>query len=198
MGAAGRMMKFCGIDLAGSEKGNTGFCIIDGKRMRAQILHSDEEIIAELGKEKPEIVGIDAPLSLPPGRKRITDRRGAHFRECDLELRRMGIRFFPITIGPMRMLTERGMRLAERIRMMGMRVEEAYPGAAYDLCRVPRKDAGRIKGWLRGLGFGLEGGETLDELDACAAAASVWMLVHGKGRVLGGKGGIVVPAAQTV
>lgn len=140
--------RFCGIDLAGSERGNTGFCAIFGRRMRTKVLHADGEIIAELKKERPGIVGIDAPLSLPPGRKRISDRKGAHFRKCDLELRKMGIRFFPITLGPMRMLTERGIRIAERIRRMGMRCEEVYPGAAYDVFGVPRKDKGAIRKWL--------------------------------------------------
>ncbi|MFA5412616.1 MAG: DUF429 domain-containing protein [Candidatus Micrarchaeia archaeon] len=189
-------MKIAGIDLAGSERGNTGFCIIAGKRMRTKVLHTDAEIMEELRKGKPEIVGMDAPLSLPPGRKKISDRNGAHFRKCDLELREMGIRFFPITIGPMRMLTERGMALARRIRRGGVRVEETYPGAAYDILGVPRKDKAKIRKWIKELGFALEGGGTQDELDACACAISVWMFLCGKGRVLGGKGGIVVPSGK--
>ncbi|MEW5996298.1 MAG: hypothetical protein AB1657_01755 [Candidatus Micrarchaeota archaeon] len=64
-------MGIVGIDLAGSEKGNTGLCIIEGRRMRTGVLHTDKEIIAELEREKPKIVGIDAPLSLPQGRRRI-------------------------------------------------------------------------------------------------------------------------------
>jgi len=189
-------MKIAGIDLAGSEKGNTGFCIIHGKEMRTKVLHTDEEIMGELKKEKPAIAGIDAPLSLPPGRKKITDRNGRHFRKCDLELRRMGIRFFPVTLGPMRMLTERGMKLARRMRRIGMRVEEAYPGAAFDIFGVGRKNKAGIKRWVRKLGFSLRGGDTQDELDACAAAISAWMLMHGKGRMLGGRKGIAVPVKQ--
>lgn len=189
-------MKFCGIDLAGSEKRDTGFCVINGRRMRTKVLHTDEEIVSELSKERPGIVGIDAPLSLPPGRKRITDRNGEHFRKCDLELRKMGIRFFPITIGPMRMLTKRGMRIAGKIRRMGMRVEEVYPGAAYDICGVARKNKAGIARWIRKLGFSLYGGKSQDELDACAGAISVWMLLRGNGRILGGRKGIVVPLKQ--
>lgn len=186
-------MRIAGIDLAGSEKGNTGFCIIEGRKMRTKVLHTDAEIAAELKKEKPGIVGIDAPLTLPPGRKKIADRKGAHFRKCDLELRKMGIRFFPITLGPMRMLTERGMRLAGKIRRMGIRCEEVYPGAAYDICGVPRKSQDAIRKWIKKLGFRLEGGKTQDELDACAGAVSVWMLAKGRAGKAGGGKGIVVP-----
>ena len=189
-------MKIAGIDLAGSGKRDTGFCIICGNGMRAKILHTDAEIIAELEKERPEIIGMDAPLSLPPGRRKITDRNGEHFRKCDLELRKMGIRFFPVTIGPMRMLTERGMALAEAARKKGMRVEETYPGATYDILGVPRKDGAKIRGWIKEMGFALEGGETQDGLDACACAISVWMLMHKKGRMLGGRKGIVVPSGK--
>lgn len=44
------------------------------------------------------------------------------------------------------------------------------------------------------LGFVLEGGETQDELDACAAAAVVWMLERGKATIIGGKEGIAIPS----
>jgi len=57
------------------------------------------------------IVAIDAPLSLPTGRKSIEQKTGVHLRECDKELLKRGIKFFPVTLGPMRKLTSRGITL---------------------------------------------------------------------------------------
>ena len=41
----------------------------------------------------------DAPLPLPRGRATIGDRPGPPFRERDRELRRLGLRCFPLTWG---------------------------------------------------------------------------------------------------
>jgi predicted nuclease with RNAse H fold len=54
----------------------------------------------------------------------------------------MGIKFFPITIGPMRMLTARGIRLMKRLERLRLNVVETYPGAAQDLLGIPRKQRG--------------------------------------------------------
>jgi len=135
-------MRIVGIDLAGSEKRNTGYCLFNGKKVDVVVLHSDKEILASILSERPDIVAIDAPLSLPKGRKSIEKRDKHHFRQCDLELRRLGIRFFPITLGPMRMLTKRGMELKKKIRISlpRARVIEVYPGATYDILGAQRKN----------------------------------------------------------
>src|SRR5690348_7468929 len=100
-----------GLDLAGSERRNTGFCIMDSKMCCwTEILRTDAEILSRTIEAKPAVVSIDAPLFLPLGRKSIEDRGPPHFRECDKELLRMHIRFFPISLGPMRMLLTRGMK----------------------------------------------------------------------------------------
>ena len=85
-----------GIDLAGSPKRDTGLCWIAGKRILAcTIAHTDKEVLDFVAKAHPDLVVIDAPLHLPPGRKSLEDRNGEHFRPCDRELLRRGIRFFP-------------------------------------------------------------------------------------------------------
>ncbi len=98
-----------GIDLAGVPARSTGFCRLAGHRTEVDVLRSDEEIVRAALDARPSLVLIDAPLSLPRGRATIEDRSGPHFRECDRELQRLGIRFFPLTLGPMRTLTVRGM-----------------------------------------------------------------------------------------
>ena len=114
------------------------------------VAFSDEEILDFVREARPALVPIDAPLSLPKGRRTVHDRSGEHLRECDRELLRRGIRFFPITLGPMRMLTERGLVLKKRLAAMGYQAVECYPGAAQDLWGIPRQHKDRL-GLLKGL-----------------------------------------------
>lgn len=185
-----------GVDLAGSPKRPTGVCVLRGMKAETFVGHGDEEILAAVEQAKPNLVPIDAPLSLPAGRKTIGDRSGAHLRECDRELQRRGIRFFPITLGPMRMLTERGLALKAKIEKMGHRVVECYPGAAQDIWHIPRqrRDRTGLRRGLETLGLkGLTAEMTGDELDAVTAAlVGRWFLL-GQGEMLGGEAGILVP-----
>ena len=122
-----------GIDLAGSPKRPTGLCVLRDLTAETRVAFSDDEIIEFVTAARPALVPIDAPLSLPKGRRSVHDRSGEHLRECDRELLRRGIRFFPVTLGPMRMLTERGLALKKRLIEMGYQTVECYPGAAQDL-----------------------------------------------------------------
>ncbi|MGA8303405.1 MAG: DUF429 domain-containing protein [Thermoplasmata archaeon] len=165
-----------GLDLAGSPKRRTGCAVLFGAhRIRSSVAFSDEEIRALVSTTRPAVIIIDAPLSLPRGRRTIEDRSGPHLRQCDRELLRRGIRFFPLTLGPMRMLTVRGMRLAAEFASDGFEVVEGYPGASQDLLGLPRKQAG-LAALRRGLRrLGLSGDVTRrslthDELDAATIA----------------------------
>ncbi|MEM2926642.1 MAG: DUF429 domain-containing protein [Candidatus Bathyarchaeia archaeon] len=144
-------MKVVGIDLAGVEGRETGFCILRGFEATIAILRSDEEILGEALRADPSIVAIDAPLCLPKGRPSLQIPGGPHLRKCDRDLQAMGIRFFPISLGPMRRLTERGMRLKEFMESRGLRVIEVYPGGAQDILGIPRAKVN-----LKGLRDGLE------------------------------------------
>jgi uncharacterized protein len=194
-----------GLDLAGSPHRDTGCCVLTGPRTaRASVLHSDDEILASASGASPSLILIDAPLSLPKGRATIEDRSGPHFRQCDLELRRMGIRFFPLTLGPMRILTVRGMRLANALRKAGFRVEEGYPGGSQDVLGIPRKQAGeqRLQAALRRLGLRgdlLRRSLTHDELDATTLAWVAGQLLKGRARAIGdpAEGTIVLPASRS-
>jgi predicted nuclease with RNAse H fold len=186
-----------GIDLAGSSRRPTGVCILRGMKAETSILFADEEILQSVDLAKPDFVTVDAPLSLPDGRKTIHDRSGEHFRDCDRELLRRGIRFFPITLGPMRMLTERGMALKSMIKVMGYRAVECFPGGAQDVWGIPRrhKDFAGLRVGLKRLGVeGLADSATSDELDAVTAALVGRWFLMGKGEMLGGEGGIMMPS----
>ena len=187
-----------GVDLAGSPKRPTGICLLRALKAQTAIAYGDEEILELVAETGPGIIAIDAPLTLPPGRKSIDDINGSHFRPCDMELRRRGIRFFPITLGPMRLLTVRGMKLKSEFEKMGYRVIEIYPGGALDVWGIPRQHQDRAalrRGLLRlgvtGLGSRLSG----DELDAATAALVGRLFLQGKAEVLGNwtEGAIVMP-----
>ena len=187
-----KQIKVVGIDLAGSEKRNTGFCQMEGNRAEVSVLHTDEEILQALG-QGVKVAAIDAPLSLPRGRCCLRDDcpcvGKAHFRVCDLELRAMKIKFFPITLGPMRQLTLRGLGLKVKLERRGVQVFETYPGAAQDLWGIPRqKDPEGLK---RGLErFKVKGNwqnpeVTRDELDALTCALVARDFLRGDTMTLG-------------
>jgi uncharacterized protein len=149
-----------GLDLAGSPRRPTGFCVLKGRGVCVGHLFDDEDIFETVELAAPHLIAIDAPLALPAGRCCLRDTCAcagtSHFRVSDYELRRLGIRFFPITLGPMRQLTERGMHLKAALEGRGFAVIETYPGAAQDIWGIPRQRD--IAGLRRGLSrFRLQG-----------------------------------------
>ncbi len=171
-------MKAVGIDLAGVEARPTGFCILD-ETLNAQtcLLHSNRQIIEMTEQAKPDVVSIDAPLALPKDRPSLSVKykNRSHLRECDKTLLKMGIRFFPITIGPMRKLTRRGIKLRRILENEGFKVIESYPGAAQDLLGMPRKQKGLQKLRRALIKYGINGiaerkGISDHELDAVTSA----------------------------
>ncbi|MGE5174228.1 MAG: DUF429 domain-containing protein [Betaproteobacteria bacterium] len=188
-----------GVDLAGSPRRNTGICLLKNMTVSSfSTVHSDEEILAFIETARPSLVAIDAPLSLPPGRVSMENRTGEHFRRCDRELLKRGIRFFPITLGPMRSLTVRGIRLKELLMQRGYDVIEIYPGAAQDIWKITRKQGGisHLRRGLEKLGLkGLARNMNGDELDAVTGALVGRLYLKGQAEVLGNfsEGAIVIP-----
>ena len=180
-----------GIDLAGSEKRNTGFCLMDSwMRCQTATLHTDREILDATLKAGPSVVSIDAPLFLPKGRKSIEDKGPPHLRQCDKELLKMHIRFFPISLGPMRMLTIRGMKLRAAFESSGLEVIESFPGAIQDILHMPRKQEGllQLAKALRDYGVRLDRpdeGLNGDELDGVTSALVGLLYMKGRYEAIG-------------
>ena len=192
------MITVLGLDLAGSPRRPTGVCLLAGNRAATCVLLSDAEILAYFEESRPALVAIDAPLTLPPGRTSIHERNNSHYRPCDLDLRRRKIPFFPITLGPMRGLTERGMILAAAIGRVGVRVIEIYPGGAQDVWGIPRaaRDFDGLLRGLRKLGLrGLRTSATDHELDAATGALVGRLFLEGRAEIFGDfdSGAIVMP-----
>lgn len=196
------MRLFVGIDLAGVENRSTGFAVLDNYlKVKTMILHGDAEILREISLLKPLIVAVDAPLSLPRGRISLEVKSNIHLRECDRELLRRGIKFFPVTLGPMRSLTKRGIRLKRMLESSGFKVIEVYPGGAQDMLGIPRKTSG-VGGLMKGLAHlrikGLKGDESHHELDAVTAALVAKMFYDGNYEAYGDpeEGQIIMPVKR--
>ena len=187
-----------GVDLAGVPTRPTGICVLWGRRAETVLACEDAEIVDRAIEVRPKIVAVDAPLSLPPGRRSIEDRTEAHLRACDRALLERGIRFFPITLGPMRKLTERGIHLKRLLKAAGFCVIEVYPGGAQDVWNIPRKGGGveRLRAGLERMGvIGLTEQMSDHELDAVTAAMVGAAFLKGEAELLGAPeiGVIVMP-----
>jgi len=176
------------IDLAASPKRETGTAKGNGKVVLGTVF-SDKDI--RDWAEGEGLVGIDAPLSLPEGRESI-DQRGPHFRECDLELRRRRIPFFPITLGPMRALTKRGMALAEELRSSGTEVVELFPGASRDVMGLGRRES------VEGFFPTLPRPKNIHEADALVGLFTLKLYREGMAHTLTGKDGEIVMAKPSL
>jgi predicted nuclease with RNAse H fold len=239
-----------GIDLAGSEARDTGFCVLNSE-LKCELLTTlfkDEEILAYIegsirfsrplfsgqrskgnADNGSVVIGVDAPLSLPRGRDCLKDDckcrfnvpagLSPHLRQCDKQLLDMHIRFFPITIGPMRKLTERGIELKNKILAKfndddysndfgGVHIPEiieVFPGGSQDILRIPRKQKGldALRAGLEGLGIkNMKVGKELTEheLDAVTAAYTAKAYSENNYLPLGDKseGLIIMPKSETV
>jgi predicted nuclease with RNAse H fold len=162
-----------GLDLAGVETRPTGFCRLIGLNAETTHTYSNQETLTRIDQMNPQVVAVDAPLSLPPGRKSLEERTSVHLRESDRELLRRRIRFFPMTLGPMRKLSMRGIALRGILEGKGFNVIEVYPGGAQDVLGIPRKQRGLdlLQAGLEALGItGLKKGLSDHELDAATCA----------------------------
>lgn len=185
-----------GIDLTGSETRPSGWCVLRGATAETEMIKTDDEMVARIIAVSPALVSIDSPLSVPFGRSRVEDDDPARaefgiMRRCERELKRRGINVYPCLLPSMQGLTKRGMRLAARLRGLGIPVIESYPGAAQDIMGIPRKGAGEefLKEGLAD--FGVSGDFLIepvrhDELDAITSAIVGSFFLTGKYEALTG------------
>ena len=187
--------KVVGLDITGSEKRASGWCLLTGNYAETQTLKTDAEIIEATLNADPNLIAIDSPLSLPKGRITVDDEDPGRktygiTRECERILKRRGINVYPSLIKSMQGLTSRGIRLAQYFRSKGIPVIESYPGAAQDIMRIPRKQAG-LEFLTEGLSdFGIKGeflnnSVSHDELDAITSAVVGLFFWTGKFEGLG-------------
>jgi predicted nuclease with RNAse H fold/dephospho-CoA kinase/DNA polymerase III epsilon subunit-like protein len=199
-----------GIDLTGSEARPSGWYALRGDHAETCTVSTDDEMFSRVMAERPAVVSIDSPLSIPFGRMRVEDddpgrEQFGIMRRCERELKRRGVNVYPCLLPSMQGLTRRGMRLAERFRSVGIPVIESYPGAAQDIMGIPRKRAGT--GFLKqGLAdFGIRGDfldqvVSHDELDAITSAIVGSFFLAGQYEALRGpsEDALIIPELKVI
>jgi predicted nuclease with RNAse H fold len=133
---------FLGIDLASSEAKASACVGLDGKSRLVYFgfVAKDEDIVALADFYSPEVIAIDAPLSLPLGLCCLEEacpcepKSGTKARQCDYELRRLGIPCYPTSKKTfIKELIYRGIKLKTGIcrdaKQVGQ-VIEVYPFAS--------------------------------------------------------------------
>jgi predicted nuclease with RNAse H fold len=176
-------MKIIGIDLAGFEKNDTGFCIFENKTVRVKIVKTDQEILEEIDKETPDLICIDGPITLPIQMQ----------RKADLELKQYGA--LPPLLGGMRYLTMRGNRLREKL--VGYQVIEVLNRATAKILGFAYNDPAERQKAL--LAMDIKGdienrALTKDEVDSITAAITGYLYLGGKTQEVGDEEGtIIVP-----
>lgn len=114
----------CGIDYGSKMAGTTSICFLNdgGIKFIRSLKKQDADImILEFCETyKPELIAIDAPLSLPGVYRGLNGFDNYFYRKCDAELKAMS----PMFLGG---LTARAMKL--RSQLPEVRFIEAYPVA---------------------------------------------------------------------
>ncbi len=137
-------MRVVGIDLAGLETNETGFCILDfgGDKDHITVKRFlyDREILDELeslnSQEKIGVIAIDAPFGWP---------ESGYLRKSDVMLRDRGFTPLSPVFPGMKPLTRRGMMLSQILRKRGFQVIEVFSKASekilgLDKTRAANKD----------------------------------------------------------
>lgn len=187
--------RIVGIDLAGKVESRSGICFLQNDHAETTVLHENESIIEFVRSAMPDLISIDAPLSLPKGRTTVYDddpyrKEGGILRYCERMLKKRNVNSYPALIRSMQELTKRGIALATFFRSQGYPVIECFPGAAQDIIQLPRKRTDETllkKGLSR---FGIHGpfentDVCHDELDAITASLVGQFFISGYYEALG-------------
>ena len=155
---------FFGVDLTSTEAKPSACLGLDSRSQLVYLgfLTKNKDIVALLGFYSPEVIAIDAPLSLPVGLCCLEEgcpcqpKSFGKNRQCDRELRRQGIPCYPTTKKTfIKDLIYRGIELktsiSREMKQAG-KVIEVYPFASKVRLfgkTVPRKTAKQGMSFLR-------------------------------------------------
>lgn len=180
-------MRVVGLDLAGSPKNSTGYCLLavedDKKTVSTRLLYSDEEIVSLTADSRADVVAVDAPI------KYSGSRRG-----CDEALREYGA--LPVTLKGMEVLAERGSKLAPRLTEKGLEVIEVFAKGSAKMLGFYAKDDFAMQKSMMALDLSGDMSTKImsrDEMDAVAAAITGYLYLVGKARAVGEDETVYVP-----
>ncbi|MFP4115807.1 MAG: DUF429 domain-containing protein [Candidatus Aenigmatarchaeota archaeon] len=123
-------MKVLGLDLAGKDENDTGFCLLDGSKVETHVVKADVEILELVKGADPDVIAIDAPLSFP---------EDGMYRGCDQRLRDRGYDVLSPNFPGMRVLVNRALSLVKKLkREDDFEVIEAFPRATEKILPVKK------------------------------------------------------------
>lgn len=181
----------------------------------AGFLFADEELLALAGRERPQLIAIDAPLALPRGLDCLEEScpcgaGGYPLRQAEREMAQQGIGcFFTTKKSIIKGMVYRGIALSRELSRQRHRVIEVYPyGSKVRLWGKPPPGKARGPGWdwvHHRLGEVLPSPRPLPPAldhhlcDAAIAAYTAWLHSRGATQVLGGgeDGEIILPGAPS-
>ena len=178
-------MTIVGIDLAGLQKNDTGFCIFDsnGERtVRTGIVHSDQSIIECITSCSADLVAIDAP-SIYDGQR----------RSCDAELAEYGV--LPVTLSGMSVLAQRGSSISLSLTELNIPHIEVSSKTSAKLLGVYSKDDFSMQKNMMSLGLAGDINRkimTRDEMDAVVAAMTGYLHLQKSTKEVGDERGIII------
>lgn len=162
-----------GIDLAGKDKNPTGFAHMKDNEFFISKVYSDSEIISKTKELGPDVIAIDAPFSFP---------KQGFFRQCDLDLRKMGFYTLSPRLKHMEILVLRCQKILDGLKDLKCKIIEVFPRATEKILGIDKKFV-RMK-------FGKI---SKDEYDAILCAITGKLYMEGKCREIGDMDKIVIP-----
>jgi len=183
-------LNLVGIDLAGRPEGPTGWALLKERKVFVKELYGDSEILFETIKAEPNLVAIDAPLTLPA--------HGA-MRKADLEMHRRGYPVLPPLFPAMKELTLRAIHLTEELRVEKIKFIEVHPTSTRKALQMPLKDWHEIQKIFEEIELSDDWEKRIlspHELDAITAAITAHLHMKGKTESIGEpkEGFIIVPS----
>jgi predicted nuclease with RNAse H fold len=136
MALAGDILKqrIMGIDYGNKFSGTTVICYNYFHQVyflsSSKNADADTFILSEAAQIKPDLVFMDAPLTLPGIYRLRNGYRDYFYRECDREMQAMS----PMFLGG---LTARAIKLKDQLIQSGFRVFETYPRRMLDIFSLP-------------------------------------------------------------
>jgi len=185
------MENYVGIDLAGDPKNPTGWAFLHKRIVKIKELFSDEEILRETLSTEPDVVAIDAPLTLP--KKGVT-------RKADRNMHGYGYHVLPPLFPAMKMLTYRGIGLAEKLREKRVEVIEVHPASTRKALAMSTKDWKEIQKIFTEMSLEIqEKVLTSHQIDAITSAITAHLHAKGEEERVGDEeeGYIIVPAKKS-
>ena len=211
------MSTFAGIDLTFSPEKASAYALL-GADLRIHSLKSlstDSEIIAAIERDRPTLVAIDAPLSLPKGLCCLNEdclcqpASSGKGRLCERDLARQGIPcYFTTKKSIINEMVYRAIDLKQEFRARGLEVIEVYPYASkvrFWGKSIPKKTSAQgleyLKVHLTGIFPDLAQHRAKldhDRCDAVIAACTAYLYSQGKTEPIGDpdEGLIYIPCRQ--